>query len=96
MVNFLFDASQTPHMAAADLYRAFGISQSSGQTESRLVRDALCMGQLDPEWPLPSRIAENPMGWMVMVDGAIVDMRNMPRELQEVAFAQDLIPYMRE
>jgi len=30
MVNFLFDPSQTPHMNAADLYRAFGIGQSTG------------------------------------------------------------------
>jgi hypothetical protein len=52
------------------------------------------MGQLDPEWTLPSRITENPMAWMVTVDGVIVDMRDMPRELQQAAFAQSLIPYV--
>ena len=52
------------------------------------------MGQLDPEWTLPSRIAGNPLAWMVMVDGMIVDIRRMLRELQEAAFAKGLIPYL--
>ena len=85
--NFLYDSSQTPHMKASDLYRTFGIGQSTGQGKSKLVRDLLNMGQLDPEWALPSRIDNNPMAWMVMVDGMIVDIRRMPRALQEAAFA---------
>jgi hypothetical protein len=94
MVNFLFDPSQNPHMKVADLYRAFGIGQSTGQGKSKLVRDLLRMGQLDPEWTLPSRVADNPMVWMLMVDGMIVDIRRMPRELQEAAFAKGVIPYI--
>ncbi|MDX2344494.1 MAG: DUF6398 domain-containing protein [Acidimicrobiia bacterium] len=96
IVNFLFDPSQTPHMKAADLYRAFGIGQSTGQGKSKLVRDLLKMGQLDPAWTLPSRIADNPIAWMVMVDGMVVDIRRMPRELREAAFAKGLIPYVPE
>ena len=94
MVNFLFDPSQDPHMKVADLYRAFGIGQSTGQAKSKLVRDLLNMGQLDPEWTLPSRVADNPMVWMLMVDGMVVDIRRMPCELQEAAFAKGLIPYI--
>jgi len=95
-VNFLFDPSQTPHITAGDLYRAFGVSQGTGQGKSKLVRDALDTGQMDPDWTLPSRLADNPMVWMVMVDGMIVDIRHMPRELQEAAFAKGLIPYLPE
>jgi hypothetical protein len=29
-----------------------------------------------------------------MVDGMVVDIRRMPRELQEAAFAKGLIPYI--
>jgi hypothetical protein len=93
-VNFLFDPSQIPTIKAGDLYRAFGVSQSTGQGKSKLVRDALDTGQMDPRWKLPSRLADNPMAWMVTVDGMIVDIRHMPRELQEVAFAKGLIPYV--
>jgi hypothetical protein len=95
-VNFLFDPSQTPRIKAGDLYRAFGISQGTGQGKSKLVRDAIKMGQMDPDWTLPSRIADNPMVWLVMVDGMVVDIRRMPRALQEAAFAKGLIPYVPE
>jgi hypothetical protein len=93
-VNFLFDPSQTPHIKAGNLYRAFGISQGTGQGKSKLVRDVLKMGPFDPDWTLPSRIADNPMVWLVMVDGMVVDIRRMPRALQERAFAKGLIPYV--
>jgi len=93
-VNFLFDPSQTPSIKAGDLYRAFGISQGTGQGKSKLVRDALDTGQMDPGWTLPSRLADNPMVWLVMVDGMVVDIRHMPRELQEAAFAKGVIPYI--
>ena len=95
-VNFLFDPSQRPHMKASDVYARFGIGQSTGQGKSKLVRDALKTGQLDPAWTLPSRIAHNPMAWMVMVDGMVVDIRRMPLELQQAAFAKGLIPYVPE
>jgi hypothetical protein len=95
-VNFLFDPSQRPHIGAGDLYRAFGVSQGTGQGKSKLVRDALKTGQMDPHWTLPSRIADNPMVWLVSVDGFLVDIRRMPRALQEVAFAKGLIPYIPE
>jgi len=95
-VNFLFDPSQTPHIKAGDLYSAFSVSQGTRQGKSKLVRDALNMGQMDPDWTLPSRLAENPMAWLVIVDGIVVDIRRMPRALQEAAFAKGLIPFVPE
>lgn len=94
MVNFLFDPSQTPHMKASELYKAFGVSQGSGQGRSKTVRDLLDMSQLDPNWCLPSRIDENPMAWMIMVDGMIIDARRAPRDIQEIAYEQGIIPYI--
>ena len=32
--------------------------------------------------------------WMVEVDGFIMDLRSAPRELQEAAFEEGLIPYI--
>lgn len=29
--------------------------------------------QMHPDWTLPSQIDENPMAWMIMVNGLIVD-----------------------
>jgi hypothetical protein len=94
MINFLFDSSQTPHMKASELYKAFGVSQGSGQGRSKTVRELLDMYQFDPNWCLPSLIDENPIVWMIMVDGMVVDARNAPREIQELAYEQGIIPYI--
>lgn len=94
MVNFVFDSSQNPHVSASEIYKAFGIASSTGQGKSKIVRDALKMSQMDPNWCLPSRVADNPMIWMVMVNGFIMDARSAPRPIQEIAFANGLIPYI--
>ena len=94
MVNFLFDKSLTPYIGAADLYKEFGVGQSTGQGKSKQVRDILKMYQLDPNWSLSSRIDSNPMVWMLSVNGVVVDVRSMPREVQEMALEKGLIPYI--
>ena len=54
----------------------------------------LKMYQLDPNWTLPSRLEDNPMVWMLQVNGFMVDVRHAPREVQELAFRKGLIPYI--
>lgn len=93
-VNFLFDKSEQPFISAADLCAAFGVGKSTGSSKSKLVRDALNMMQLDPHWCLPSKMANNPMAWMIMVDGLVVDARYVPREIQEIAYEKGFIPYI--
>ena len=95
-VNFLFDKTQTPTMSAAELCAAFGVSKSTGAAKAKAVRDALDMGQMDPRWYRPSKMEENSLAWMIMVNGLIVDARRMPRDIQEVAYAKGLIPYLPE
>ena len=94
MVNFLFDPDQTPYSKAADIWAHFGLSSSTGQNHSKKIRDTLDMGQMDPQWTLPSRLANNPLVWMLEVNGYVVDVRSMPLEVQDIAFAQGLIPYV--
>jgi hypothetical protein len=43
---------------------------------------------------LPSKLDRNPLAWMIMVNGFIVDARSMPREVQEIAYRKGLIPYL--
>ncbi|RZM79803.1 plasmid pRiA4b ORF-3 family protein [Leptolyngbya iicbica LK] len=96
MVNFLFDPSQSPHVSATDLYAWFGVSNSTGQGKSKQVRDILDMGQLDPEWCLPSLLGDNPLAWMISVNGMILDARSAPPEVQEQLAAAGIIPYVPE
>jgi Domain of unknown function (DUF6398)/Plasmid pRiA4b ORF-3-like protein len=94
MVNFLYDSSQNPHISAGEIYKIFGIGESTGQGKSKIVRDLLKIHQMDPNWTLPSRIDENPMAWLVSVNGFILDARTMPIEAQEKMAMVGLIPYV--
>jgi hypothetical protein len=93
-VNFLFDRSQEPSMSAAELCAGFGVSKSTGAAKAKIVRDALQMGQMDPRWYRPSKMAANPLAWMIMVNGFVVDARQLPLDIQEAAYEKGLIPYI--
>ena len=93
MVNFLFDSEQSPHLTPEEVYESFGVTAGTGAAKSRAVRDALRMGPFDSNWVLPSLIGANPATWMVMVDGIVVDVRTMPRELQEAAYTSLNVEY---
>jgi len=93
-VNFLFDKTQTPHLRADELCELFGVSQSSAANKAKQIRDLFDMAQADPRWYRPSQMNDNPMAWMVMVNGLIVDVRMMPHEVQEEAYRKGLIPYL--
>ncbi len=93
-VNFLFDKTQTPHLRADELCSLFGVTQSSAANKAKQIRDMFDMGQADPRWYRPSQMDDNPMAWMVMVNGFVVDVRTLPRELQEEAYRKGLIPYL--
>jgi hypothetical protein len=93
-LKILFGKSQTPHLSAKELYKGFDVSESTGNAKSKAVRTMLGMYQLDPKWSLPSKLQSNPMVGMLSVNGLIVDIRGMPREVQESAFEKGLIPYI--
>jgi hypothetical protein len=93
-VNFLSDPSQTPHMTQAEVDAAFGISESAGWAKLKAIRDMFRIRSLEPDWTLPSRLADNPLAWMVTVNGLMIDLRSAPRHVQELAFQKGLIPYV--
>ena len=93
-INFLHDPSQLPHMTSAQLAEGFGVSQQTMQTKSKIIRDEFDLMQMDPDWCLPSLIGENPLVWMLEVDGLIIDARTAPLEFQQEAYRLGLIPYI--
>ena len=80
-------------MTTADLCAAFGVRESTVHAKARVIQKALRIGVFDPKWALPSLVGSNPLVWMAEVDGLLVDLRTMSREIQEVAFANGIIPY---
>jgi hypothetical protein len=93
-VNFLFDKSHEPYMSATELCEKIGVSQSTATNKSREIWDRLDLIQMHPEWCLPSMLEENPLAWLIEVNGLVVDARMMPIEVQEEAYRLGLIPYV--
>ena len=52
------------------------------------------MGVMSPDWTLPSRLADNPLVWMVEINGLMIDIRRSPPELQRLAYEKGLIPFI--
>ena len=87
-VNFLDDSSRRPHLKLTAIDKAFGVAESTGQGKSKAIRTMLKIRQFDHRWTLPSRMDDNPLIWMLEVNGLIMDIRRCPREAQEVAFRE--------
>lgn len=92
IVNFLFDKSKKPYIKAEKLCEAFGFSKSTGYTKAKMVLDLLKTGRFDANWILPSQLDDHPMAWMIMFNGFIVDVRELPVEVQLMAYEKGLIP----
>jgi hypothetical protein len=95
-VNFLFDKTQRPHLSAGELCSLFGLSQNTVSTKASKIMKMTSMFQLDPRWCLPSLVLDNPLVWLIEVDGFLLDARDAPRHIQEEAFHRGLIPYLPE
>jgi hypothetical protein len=93
-VNFLGDKSFSPYMTTADLCTAFEVGESTVHAKARVIEETLGTRPFDPQWTLPSLVERNPLVWMAEVNGLLVDLRDMPRDVQEIAFARGLIPYI--
>ena len=81
-------------MTTTELCAAFGVSESTVNPKARVIEKALGTQPFDPQWTLASLAEKNPLMWMAEVNGLLVDLRNMPREAQEIAFEEGLIPYI--
>ena len=93
-VNFLSDPSTPPTMKQQEFSQAIGVSPATISAKSRIVWDGLQLIQFDPDFTIASQLDNNPLIWMVKVNGVIMDIRAMPREVQEQAYRQGIIPYV--
>jgi len=93
-VNFLTDPSQEPHRTSRQVAEGFGVSVSNMQAKGAIIRNALDLMPFDPAWTLESLMEDNPLIWMLKVNGVLVDIRHAPREAQAAAYEQGLIPYI--
>ena len=93
-VNYLSDKASEPYMMMRDLAGLMSVGQGTAASKAKAIGAALSMSQFDADWTLPSRVDQHPMAWFIQIDGIVVDVRNLPIEIQEVAFEKGLIPYL--
>ena len=93
-LNFLSDKASQPHMTMVDICAAFGVGQSTASAKARVISDALHTNRMDPTWMLKGIVDRNPLVWMAEVNGMLVDLRDMPREVQVIAYEKGMIPYI--
>ncbi len=91
-VNFLFDKTQRPHWTSDELARAAGVGKSTLSARAALIRKALGIVPLDPEFCRRELLAANPLAWMIEVDGILIDARRLPPEVQAELRRRGLIP----
>lgn len=92
--NFLFDQSQPMHQSAEQLSELLGVKKTTMGNKGTMVRNLLKMGMMDPEYTHPDLMKDNPLAWMLLIDGIAMDVRMLPVEFQRKAFAMGLIPYV--
>ncbi len=93
-VNFLTDPSFPPFMTTRDLAEKIGVSTATLSAKKRIIEETLDLIPFDPDYTVDSRVEENPLAWMIEVNGFLMDARTAPREIQEAAYAQGVIPYI--
>src|SRR3712207_6591927 len=93
-LNFLSDKASRPHMAMAAVCAAFGVGQSTASAKARAIMDALRTHRMDPTRMLQRFVARYPLVWMAEVNGMLVDLREMPREVQVIAYERGMIHYV--
>ena len=81
-------------MIMSELCEKIGVSQSNASSKSREIWYRLGLMQFHPDWCPPSMLEDNPLVWILEVNGLPVDVGMMPREVQEEAYRLGLLPYV--
>lgn len=92
--NFLFDKAQPMHLNAQELGDLLGVKKTTMGNKGAIVRNLLKIGMMDPEFTDPDLLRDNPLTWMLLIDGLAVDVRQLPVQFQRRAFDMGLIPYV--
>lgn len=93
-VNFLGDPSQPRHMTMDEMAEKIGVSPATLHNKARVIRDSLGIRRMDPRFSTRGMTDQNPLTWMVEINGMPFDIRHAPREVQEVSLRKGLIPYL--
>ncbi len=83
-INFLFDKSFEPYMTAQQICDYFDTKSSTVLNKAKQIRDMFNMTMFDAEFATEYMKEANPLNNVVVVDGLIVPLSFIPKELQEI------------
>jgi hypothetical protein len=81
-------------VTADQLSAAFGVAKSTMSGKARQVRDLLRISHFSLEFQRADVAAQNPLAWIIEVNGLAMDARHVPPGIQAEAFRRGLIPYI--
>jgi hypothetical protein len=93
-LNFIFDPAQTPNATADQLGEWLGVKKTTMANKARLIRDTVKLNHFDTEFMRRDLVNDNPLVWLLEVDGLLIDIRHAPVALQVQAFELGLIPFV--
>lgn len=92
--NFLSDPSTEPCATADQLSEAFGVAKSTMSSKAKQVRDLLRISPFSLEFSRADVAEQNPLVWMIEVNGIIMDARHVRLDIQMEAYRRGFIPYI--
>lgn len=92
--NFIFDRKSEFYIPADTIAEFFNVSKSTSSNKANEIRKMLKISYDNFEWVLPSHQYENPMIWLISVDGYIMDARYLSLQDQIICYEKGLIPYV--
>ena len=90
-INFLFDQSFEPYVAAGDIPKYFGVSQSTVGQKAKAIRDMFDLYYWHPEFSTQAIRHDDPSGGMVVIDGLIVPIHMLPPDVQETLRREGIV-----
>ena len=83
-INFLFDKANQPYMLATDISNYFGTKNLTVANKAREIKDMFRMVIFDDEFATDQMNANDPFKDLVVVDGLIVKLSQLPEEIQKL------------
>ncbi len=93
-LNFLADTASEPCASADQISEAFGVAKTTMGSKAKQIRDLLRMYPFSLEFQRADMVEQNPLAWLIEVDGIVIDCRHAPWEFQAEAYRLGLIPYL--
>ena len=83
-INFLFDRSFEPYISSKEMNEYFGTKGATVSNKARIIKDMFDLWYYSPEFSTGAMQENSPFNNMVMVDGLILPLDNLPEHIQQI------------